>query len=219
MQIDAKAVLNDVIDKMSDIMEIKQKDFPNIDLYMDQVTAFMDEKLHSTVRKGEAEKRILTKTMINNYAKNDLLPPPVKKKYTKEHMMTLIFIYYFKSFLTINDIQELLNPLTEQYFGSNDDLCLGTIYDEIFDAGETRLVHLKEDLLDKYEASGKLFENIEGEDGEYLRLFSFICYLSYDIYVKKMLIERLVDEVAEKRIEEEKEQKNSDLRDKKKKRE
>ena len=67
---------------------------PTFPYIMDQVTTFMDAQLASSKR--YAEDKILTKTMINNYAKNDLLPPPQKKKYSKEHLLTLIFIYYFK---------------------------------------------------------------------------------------------------------------------------
>lgn len=60
--------------------------------------------------------------MINNYAKNDLLPPPLKKKYSKEHLLVLVFIYYFKSILSITDIQALLKPITDTYFPASEDL-------------------------------------------------------------------------------------------------
>ena len=90
-------VLNSILGDMDAILNIKSADIPNIDLYMDQVLSFLDEKLNYTRRNSEdGDERIITKTMINNYAKNDLLPPPVKKKYSKEHMETLIFIFYFK---------------------------------------------------------------------------------------------------------------------------
>ena len=174
-------------------------DFPTLELYMDQVTTFMDEKLRSTVRQGGAEEKILTKTMINNYAKNDLLPPPVKKKYSREHMMVLIFVYYFKSFLTISDIETLLNPITQAHFGEEKELDICDIYEEILAHGGLRMEHLEADLRDKYEASQKTFADSDEEDAEYLRLFSYICYLSYDVFVKKMLIERLLDEVSEKK--------------------
>ena len=85
---------------------IKPDDIPNIDLYMDQVTTFMDKKLRNSSRSDDD--KILTKTMINNYAKNNLLPPPIKKKYSKEHVLLLIFIYYYKGILSISDIQSLL---------------------------------------------------------------------------------------------------------------
>ncbi len=84
---------------------------------MDQVTTFMEAQLaHS---KRYADDKILTKTMINNYAKNNLLPSPEKKRYSKEHLLVLIFIYYFKNILSINDIQTLLGPLTDKYFKSD----------------------------------------------------------------------------------------------------
>ncbi len=68
---------------------VKSQDIPNIDLYMDQVTTFMDKNLRKSARYPENDK-VMTKTMINNYAKNDLLPPPIKKKYSKEHVLVLI---------------------------------------------------------------------------------------------------------------------------------
>ena len=107
MTIDREDLLNSILKSLDRIEYIKLEDIPNIDLYMDQVTTFMEEHLRSTVR-YPGEDKILTKTMINNYAKNNLLPPPVKKKYSKEHVLLLIFIYYYKGILTINDIQALL---------------------------------------------------------------------------------------------------------------
>ena len=92
---DTKQFLRSILDSLQQIDYVKPEDVPNIDLYMDQVTTFMDEHL-SDVKRYEDDK-ILTKTMINNYTKNDLLPPPVKKKYSKEHIYVLTFIYYLKN--------------------------------------------------------------------------------------------------------------------------
>ena len=78
MTISTEDLLNSIMESFDRIDYIKTADIPNIDLYMDQVTTFMDHRLKSTTRQ-ETDK-ILTKTMINNYAKNDLLPPPVKKE-------------------------------------------------------------------------------------------------------------------------------------------
>jgi hypothetical protein len=76
--------------------------------------------------------------MINNYAKNHLLPPPVKKKYTREHLVMLIFIYYSKGLLSINDIQTMLGPLTDRYFDSDGSIDLCSIYDEVFSMEEEK---------------------------------------------------------------------------------
>ena len=110
MTIDEKDMINSILASVSRIDYIKPDDIPNIELYMDQVTTFMEEQLASTKRYDED--KILTKTMINNYAKNKLLPPPEKKRYSREHILMLIFIYYFKNILSISDIQTILPAST-----------------------------------------------------------------------------------------------------------
>ena len=127
MTINTEDLINSILESLERIHYIKTDEIPNIDLYMDQVTTFMEKKLKNTTRNPEEDK-ILTKTMINNYAKNDLLPPPVKKKYTKEHVLLLIFIYYYKGILSINDIQNLLKPITDKHFGKDGNLELEYIY-------------------------------------------------------------------------------------------
>ena len=191
---DTKQVLNDILKEFYKIDYVKPEDIPNIDLYMDQVTTFMDSQLASS-RRHENDK-ILTKTMINNYAKNNLLPPPEKKKYSKEHVLTLIFIYYFKSILSINDIQSILNPITEKYFGkTGGDLSLEDIYKEVFGLEHQEMLNIMKDLTKKLTTASKTFEGMEGEEAELLHMFSFVCMLSYDVYVKKTIIERIVDQM------------------------
>ena len=112
METNVHEYLEQLLEKLNSIGYVKSVDIPSIDLYMDQITTFMDEQLAASKR--HADDKILTKTMINNYAKNNLLPPPEKKKYSKEHVLTLIFIYYFTNILSISDIQSILNPLTEK---------------------------------------------------------------------------------------------------------
>ena len=115
MTINMEDLLNSIVESLDRIEHIKAEDIPDIELYMDQVTTFMDMHLKNSARNPQNDK-ILTKTMINNYAKNDLLPPPVKKKYSKDHVLLLIFIYYYKGILSISDIQELLRPIKNQFF-------------------------------------------------------------------------------------------------------
>ena len=70
MSTNNEAMIRHILDWVSGIGYIKPEDIPNIDLYMDQVTTFMDAQLASTKR--YKEDKILTKTMINNYTKNNL---------------------------------------------------------------------------------------------------------------------------------------------------
>lgn len=191
MTIDEKDLLNSLLNSLSNIDFIKPEDFPNIDLYMDQVTTFMDTQLSACKR--HPEDKVLTKTMINNYAKNDLLPPPVKKKYSKEHMLALIFIYYFKNILSIGDIQAILNPITDKYFASGSDFGLEDIYSEIFRLEESGMLNMQKDLTRKYQTSLQTFADQPQDDQAELQRFSFICMLCFDVYVKKQLIERMID--------------------------
>jgi len=194
MTIDGENLIDSILESFSRIDYIKPEDIPNIDLYMDQVTTFMESKLRQSTRNPQDDK-ILTKTMINNYTKNDLLPPPVKKKYSKEHVLLLIFIYYFKGVLSINDIQALLQPLTTKYFQGASELSLESIYNEVFSLEAEEVEMLREDVRRQYAKSFETFSEAQEEEKEFLQKFSFICMLSFDVYVKKLLIEKLIDEL------------------------
>lgn len=193
MTIDSKNMINSILESISRIDYIKPEDLPNINLYMDQVTTFMEEQLASTKR--YEDDKVLTKTMINNYAKNKLLPPPEKKRYSKEHLLMLIFIYYFKNILSINDIQTLMAPITEKYFKSDSGKDLTYIYNEVFSMEKGQIESLKKDLLRRYNVASATFEDADEEDKDFLKKFSFICLLSFDVYIKKMLIEHLIDDM------------------------
>lgn len=193
MSVNNDEMLHKILDHISGMGYIKPEDIPNINLYMDQVTTFMDSQLASAKR--YPEDKVLTKTMINNYAKNNLLPPPVKKKYTKEHVLTLIFIYYFKNILSISDLQRILNPITEKHFASDSDLGLEDIYSEVFSLEHDEVSHLAKDITRIFNVSFDTFADAPEDEKEFLHTFSFICMLSFDVFVKKMMIEKIIDEL------------------------
>lgn len=203
MTINIEDLLNSIKGSVDRIEYIKAADIPNIGLYMDQVTTFMDAHLKNTTRDPATDK-ILTKTMINNYAKNDLLPPPFKKKYSRDHALLLIFIYYYKGILSISDIQELLQPITERYFANGEAFDLSRIYEEVFSLEREQKDVLKADVEEKFQIAQKTFEDAPEEDREFLKIFSFICMLSFDVYVKKLLIEKMIDGFTDRRGEEKK---------------
>ncbi len=196
MTIHTEDLLGSILESLDRIEYIKAEDIPGLDLYMDQVTTLMGERLKSTLRNPKTDK-ILTKTMINNYTKNDLLPPPIKKKYTKDHVMLLIFIYYYKSILSISDIQALLGPLTERYFGKGQTPGLQDVYEKLFALEAWQVKSQKQDIMEKFKIAETLFLTEEGNADEMMQLFSFISMLSFDVYVKKLLIEKLIDAYAD----------------------
>ena len=191
MNVESNRMLESILESLSKMEYIKSSKIPDIDLYMDQVLTFMNGNLDN-VKRHESDK-VMTKTMINNYAKNHLLPAPEKKKYTKEHIMVLMFIYYFKNILSIGDIQSILNPLTDRYFANGKELNLEKVYEEVFSLEKGQIDQLKETLTKDYQRAGETFTEEDEEDKHFLQLFSFICMLSYDIFVRKQIIEKIVD--------------------------
>ncbi len=213
MQSDMRAALNLILKEFTELDYVHPEDIPNIDLYVDQVTTFIESQL-SSMKRNEDEK-ILTKTMINNYTKNHVLPSPDKKKYSKDHVLMLILIYYLKSFLSIKDIQTLLEPVTEKYFGTESDLSFYELYEELVALGNGQAKALIKDVVSKYNATQKSFMDAPEEDQEFLRNFGFICMLGFDVYIKKMMIESLIDLNSEKRAEEAKKEAADQAKEKK----
>jgi len=169
---------------------IVPEDIPEIELYMEQVTRFMDSELGKNRR--NPDDKVLTKMMINNYTKNKLMPPPEKKKYTKEHIYFLIYIYYLKNVISIGDIRKLLGPMLS-YYGEGDRL--SRIYGDIYEAEKSQYFNIESSTTKAKAITDKNFP--EDEDA-YLNKMAFIYLLAYDIFSKKRLIEKLIDELPEK---------------------
>ena len=162
MKINMDELLDSMLEGISNMDYVRSEDIPNIELYMDQVTSFMDEQLSSSKRYDDD--KILTKTMINNYAKNNLL------------------------------------PITEKYFDTDSAVDIASIYEEVCDTAKSQIQNLKDEVREAYETSQNTFKDMEGlsdSDREYLQLFSLISSLSFDVYAKKALIERIIDELPE----------------------
>lgn len=199
MKIETDRIIESIFESLDKMEYIKSSKIPNIDLYMDQVLTFMNSHLDGAKR--YENDKIMTKTMINNYAKNHLLPAPDKKKYSKEHIMVLMFIYYFKNILSIGDIQSILNPLTERYFANGKELNLEKIYEEVFSLEKGQIEQLKETLTKDYKRAENTFTEESEEDRKFLQMFSFICMLSYDIYIRKQIIEKIIDDIPMGKLE------------------
>ncbi len=187
--------LAEILREISNTQHIRPGDVPDIDLYMDQVTHFMDEHLKNT-RRYENDK-ILTKTMINNYTKKKLLPHPTKKRYTKEHLLLLIYIYYFKDYLSLTDIRTILSPIMDSFFQKEDTISIEDIYTETYHLSADRIQAACRDIMDAWHTASNSFEDCPDDSRDTLQIFSFICMLSFDIYLRKQVIVKLLDEISE----------------------
>ncbi len=188
---DIPSVIEEVFKRYTDGSYIKASMLPDLDLYVDQITTFLTRHLAKTIR--FEDDKIMTKAMINNYTKNHLLPPPDKKKYSRDHILLMIFIYYFKNFLPISDIKTILGPLTDKYFHKDADLNLEAIYTTLFSKEDTFVQEVLENVMKQFHMSADLFPDAPKADQASLREFTFICMLSLDIYLKKQLIEAILD--------------------------
>ncbi|MPW25077.1 DUF1836 domain-containing protein [Alkalibaculum sp. M08DMB] len=88
---------------MKEFQKLKSSDIPHIDLYMDQVITILEQIIESY--KVDQDEKIMTKTMVNNYVKSNLISKPIKKKYSRVQMMQLIMIYHLKGILTLEELE------------------------------------------------------------------------------------------------------------------
>lgn len=98
--------------KSDDLVKIhlpRWEEFPDFELYIEQVIAFINDKL--AIFNINEEEPLITPSMINNYVKNGVLHPPVKKKYNREHLAKLFIICIGKRMLSIADIKESINAM------------------------------------------------------------------------------------------------------------
>lgn len=188
-----KEQLLNLINESSNLKYIELSEIPNIDLYMDQVTTFMEDNLGEFKRKEED--KILTKTMINNYTKNQILPPPIKKKYSKEHLMLLILTYHLKQILSISDIHTLLSPISEKYNAEKtESVSIDTLYKTFLDIQSNEYNNFSKNILTKIDELKKQIQPID-EDMNILIFYTIIFYLIIQSSLQKKLAEDLIDTI------------------------
>ena len=93
-------------------------ELPNIDLYLDQVVNLINSTLSPYIFLNNDEKKenvqVLTKTMINNYVKNNLIEAPEKKLYSKIQLAKLFVICILKQVYSMQDIKTLISISLEK---------------------------------------------------------------------------------------------------------
>lgn len=188
--------LNQLLDEIKDFDRVKSGDIPNIDLYMDQVTTFMDDHL-GLFKRGDGDK-VLTKTMINNYSKYDLLPPTVKKKYTNDHIIMMLFIYYLKPILSITDIKELLYPIREMFENGNhpDHIKnLKEFHDRVVAGEQGNFNIFEERMKETIDIAKSMFDDVENDDQqELLSIFTTAYLFTIQASAQKHMITSMIDD-------------------------
>lgn len=92
-------------------------ELPNVDLYLDQVVNLINSTLSPYIFLNNDKKKeniqVLTKTMINNYVKNNLIEAPEKKLYSKIQLAKLFVICILKQVYSMQDIKTLISIALE----------------------------------------------------------------------------------------------------------
>lgn len=180
-----------LVDDMEFITGIAMDDIPEIDLYMDQVTQLFEGKL-SSLKRTEDEK-ILTKTMVNNYAKGKLLLPIKNKKYTKEHILLMSLIYNLKGALSINDIKLSLNEIIDS-FSKDESYPLRELYSTFLDESENDVLQFKKSVKHKEEEIEALIGNKAEFKGDFEKKFLLLCSFVNMSNMYRRVSEKLIDE-------------------------
>lgn len=149
-------------------------ELPNVDLYLDQVVTFINNFLSPyiffNIPYKKEENELLTKTMINNYVKNNLIEAPIKKQYSKIQLAKLFVICVLKQVYSMQDIKRLINIALV-------DTPIQTAYDRFCKLFEDALLctYTRKDFIDKHPSSDNLY-----------LLKSVLLSCSYKIYVQNI---------------------------------
>ncbi|NEZ50308.1 DUF1836 domain-containing protein [Clostridium botulinum] len=172
--------------------DIKLSDIPDLDLYMDQVITLFDDKLGNLKR--NEEDKILTKTMINNYTKAKILIPPIKKKYSKNHIILLILIYYLKQNLSINDINLLFKDVIKYLSDcENATLNLPKIYEVFLNIKKETSTQFLNNINDKFQFIEKKTKNLDNNNTDLIeKLLQVLCIIN-EANNYKRLAENMID--------------------------
>lgn len=189
--------LEELIDDLKLECNIELNDIPEIDLYMDQVIQLFENKL-GALRRGEEDK-ILTKTMINNYAKGKLLMSINNKKYSKEHIILMSLIYNLKGALSITDIKTLLSGVVDSHEKKDKrEIDLNKIYKMYISSTIHNANIFKNQIKNEVREMEEKLNNSEEEFGQYEKNLLLVCSLINSSNMYRRLAEKILDENIKK---------------------
>ncbi|WP_321995132.1 DUF1836 domain-containing protein [Clostridium butyricum] len=183
--------IDNYINSQKSSTNINLDDFPEIDLYMDQVIQLFESKLNYTKR--NEDDKILTKTMINNYAKGNLLMKIKNKKYTKEHMILIGLIYNLKGVLSLTDIKTMFDPIIES-FSKDEDYPLYDIYESFLKIYDSNLENFDISSKNISNHVNELIKNKDERLGDFEEKFLLVCAFVSMSNLYRRMSEKIIDE-------------------------
>lgn len=149
---------------------------PDFGLYMDQVIVLIERAFDGLLPEGE-----ITKSMVNNYVKVQLIPRPTGKKYEREHMAMLLMICILKQALSMEEISSILTMLCEK------GVC----------AGYTQFIR-EVDTLCEAASSGQIVLRQDGDDAGRLALRAGVTAAICTIYARAIIAHGKKEKIEKK---------------------
>ncbi|MCM3693774.1 DUF1836 domain-containing protein [Neobacillus niacini] len=184
--------IREIIEQLGLHSNLTLDEIPNIDLYMDQVIQLFENKFRDSKRNDE--EKVLTKTMINNYAKGKLIFPIKNKKYSKEHLILMSLIYQLKGALSINDIQTTLDGLNKRII--KEDIELESFYNSYLNLSQKNVADFNEDINERVMDVNEEVSKMEDQNAPYLEQVLMISSLVHMSNLYRKVAEKLVDEIV-----------------------
>ena len=184
--------IQQIIEKLGLDVGLTLDEIPQIDLYMDQVIQLFENKFNETKR--YEDDKVLTKTMINNYAKGKLIFPIQNKKYSKRHLILMSLIYQLKGALSINDIKVTLQGINQKII--QEEMELESFYSSYLNLTRQNVEDFKADISERVkDVNEEITEDEKGNsaDLEQVLMISSLVHMS-NLYRK--VAEKLVDDMT-----------------------
>lgn len=159
-------------------------DFPDIDLYMDQLINYMPRQQIASITEDR-----LTPAMVNNYIKAGLLERANGKRYSREHLAELTIICLLKQIISVKDAGLLFSKFPDKDVRS--------IYEDYIGNLDTALTSVANRLDSGLEAS---------------ELPGIIMRLTVESYANKLACLRLIDILRDNDDEKKKNAKKAPLK-------
>ena len=178
--------------KLQNSAIIPEDKIPGLDLYIDQAEMFFKKQFEDLDLSGD--KGIITKAMINNYTKNDLIPRPEGKKYTKSHMILLAMIIYLKGIFKIEEIELLMKPLVENHRSDFDDhIDPAMLYNTACSINSSYVETLSAQVDSDIDEIKKKLEETDIADDQRMEIFILILSLAMKADAAKYAAARLLE--------------------------
>jgi|SRR5690625_2296455 len=194
--------MKNVHDTIKDIQldtHLSLDEIPDLDLYMDQVIQLFERKF--AVMKRNEEEKVLTKTMINNYAKGKLFFPIQNKRYTKEHVILISMIYQMKGSLSIQDVKQTLDHLNEKIV--DESVSVQELYKKYIFLLEENHQIFEETVETHMKQSEEQAKQLEDDETAYLEQLLLIASFTMMSNFYRKAAESLVDQMQDKETSEE----------------